>query len=189
VREKLKRFTPFVLVAVLAWTAATVGPSLAAATYDALNARKVDGLSAVKATASVHQRAGKLVATDKHGRLPGDIIKTAPNALRLAGHGLQQVRTQWLSVASDGSIFGASPGASSVTVTHPATGTYCVSGNAIDRTSVTGNVQSSVNGFEDLTLVITSLYNTSACPNDIRIYTTANSALSDEAFTLAFAVS
>ena len=186
---KTRRFVPYLLTALLVWTATSVGPSWASAAYDALNARTVDGLSAVKADATVKHRAGKLVATDKHGRLPNNIIKNAPNADRLSGLPLSKVRTQWLSVTVDGTIYGRSGGASNVTVTHPATGTYCVSGTGIQRDSVTGNVQSQVNGFEDLSLIVTSLYNTSACPNEIRIYTTKDAALSDEPFTLVFALS
>ncbi len=55
------------------------------------------------------------------------------------------------------------------------------------RPSVAGNVQSQVNGFEDLSLVVTSLYNTSACPNDLRIYTSKGGALADTPFTVTFA--
>jgi hypothetical protein len=109
--------------------------------------------------------------------------------VHLAGRPLRLVQTQWLSVTDNGSIYGHSPGAHNVTVTHPATGTYCVSSAGVDRSSMTGNVQSHINGFEDLTLIITSLYNTSACPNDLRIYTTKDGALADEAFTLVFALS
>lgn len=188
-RDHIRRFTPYVVTAVLVWTAIGVGPSVASAAYDALNARKVDGLSAVKSDATVHQRAGKLVATNRHGRLPNNIIKTAPNATRFHHLPLSRVRTQWISVTSDGTVYGASKGASNVTVTHPATGTFCVSSDGINRASMTGNVQSHINGFENLTLIITSLYNTSACPNELRIYTTLNGALSDQAFTLVFALS
>jgi hypothetical protein len=137
----------------------------------------------------VKHRAGKLVATNKHGRLPDNIINEAPNAARLGGLHLNEVRTQWLSVTSDGTIYGSSPGAKNVSVTHPATGTYCVPLTGIQRASVTGNVQSDVNGFEDLGLIVTSLYNTSACPGEIRIYTTKNAALADQPFTLVFALS
>jgi hypothetical protein len=54
------------------------GPAIA----KALNAQTVDHKSAVGAKATVKQRKGKLVATDKRtGRLPDNIIGTAPNAL------------------------------------------------------------------------------------------------------------
>lgn len=188
-QEKTRRFMPYLLTALLVWTATSYGPSWAAAAYDAINAERVDGLSAVKADAKVKHRAGKLVATNKHGRLPNNIIKKAPNAAQLSGLPIKKVRTQWLSVTSNGSLMGSSPGASDLAVTHPATGTYCVPVKGIARSSVTGNVQSQVNGFEDLNLIVTSLYNTSACPNEIRIYTTKNAALSDQPFTLVFALS
>jgi hypothetical protein len=74
-REHIRRFTPYIVTAVLVWTAAAVGPPLASAAFDAVNARKVDGLSAVKASATIKHRAGKLVATDKKGRLPDNIIR------------------------------------------------------------------------------------------------------------------
>lgn len=188
-KAKTRRFLPYLLTALLVWTATSFGSSWASTAYDALNARSVDGLSAVKANATLKHRAGKLVATGKNGRLPNNIIKEAPDAARLSGLSVNKVRTQWLSVTSDGTIYGSSPGASHVTVTHPTTGTYCVSNTGIQGASVTGNVQSQVNGFEDLSLVVTSLYNTSACPNEIRIYTTLNAALADQPFTLVFALS
>jgi hypothetical protein len=187
-RDHIRRFAPYVVTGVLVWTAAAVGPSIASAAYDAVNARKVDGLSAVKAGATVKHRAGKLVAANKHGRLPNDIIKTAPDATRLGGLPLKRVRTQWLSVLDNGDIAGSSPGARGVTVTHPAMGTYCITDDGIVGRSVTGNVQSHINGFEDLTLIVTSLYNTGQCPGNIRIYTTLDSALSNQAFTLVFAL-
>lgn len=52
----------------------------------ARNADKVDHLSAVKATASVKKRRGKLVATDKTtGLLPNDLIAKAPDAESVDG--------------------------------------------------------------------------------------------------------
>jgi hypothetical protein len=168
-------------------TAAIVTPTGAVAAAYVANADRVDHKHAVGAGASTASRAGKLVATNSSGRLPNNIIAKAPNAARLDGQTLKQVRTQWLSVTASGTVYGASPGASDVTVTHPATGTYCVSSSNIIRASVSGNVQSQINGFEDLTLVVTSLYNTSACPNNLRIYTTKAGALSDTPFTLTFA--
>lgn len=46
------------------------GGSYAAGQYDAQNADKVDGKDAVGAKTSAASRAGNLVATDKHGRVP-----------------------------------------------------------------------------------------------------------------------
>ena len=177
-----------VRVAVIAAVCAAVvaAPTGAVAAYVA-NADKVDNKHAVGAKASVTKRAGKLVATNKNGRLPNDIIAKAPDSALFNGLTLRQARTQWLSVTSEGTVYSASPGASDVTVTHPATGTYCVSAADIERASVAGNIQSQVNGFQDLSLIITSLYNTSACPGELRIYTALNGALSDSPFTLTFA--
>lgn len=167
-------------------TAAIATPTGAVAAYVA-NADKVDQKHAVGAGASTGNRAGKLVATGSSGRLPNNIIAKAPDAARLHGKTLKHVQTQWLSVDAGGGVYGASPGATDVTVTHPATGTYCVSDSNIIRASVAGNVQSQVNGFEDLTLVVTSLYNTSACPGELRIYTAKGGVLHNTPFTLTFA--
>jgi hypothetical protein len=52
----------------------------------ARNANKVDGLKAVKSTASLTKRRGRLVATDKTtGLLPNDLIGKAPDADRIDG--------------------------------------------------------------------------------------------------------
>lgn len=51
----------------------------------ARNADKVDGFHAVGARQSAEDRAGKLVATNMNGRLPNDVIRTAPDAARLDG--------------------------------------------------------------------------------------------------------
>jgi hypothetical protein len=76
-----------------------------------------------------------------------------------------------------------------VNVSHPAVGVFCVSDNDIEIASVSGTVQSQVNAFEDLTMVVTSLYGTSDCPNRIRIYTAKAGVLYDTPFTLTFALS
>jgi Chaperone of endosialidase len=57
-----------------------------AAIYDANNAKAVDGLSAVKSNARLAARKGRLVATSPTtGKLPNNIIATAPNAAKLGG--------------------------------------------------------------------------------------------------------
>lgn len=62
------------------------GPVAARATYDAMNAHKVDGKHAVGAGASIAQRKGKLVATSgTTGRLPNNIIAVAPDSAKLGG--------------------------------------------------------------------------------------------------------
>ncbi len=67
------------------------GGATAKVTYDARNARnadKVDGRHAVPSSASVAGRRGKLVATSrKTGRLPDNIIGTAPKAKSSAALG------------------------------------------------------------------------------------------------------
>jgi hypothetical protein len=81
--RSLFRDVRVVFVAVILSSALVAAPALAA--YDALNADKVDGKSAVGAAASITQRAGKLVATNPQGYLPNNIIKTAPNSAQLGG--------------------------------------------------------------------------------------------------------
>lgn len=167
--------------------AAVIAAPSGAMAVKVANADKVDGKHAVGAGASVTKRAGKLVATNSEGRLPDNIIAQAPDSALFDGQTPGEALTQWMSVGSDGTVLGASVGASDVTVTHPAAGTYCISPTNIVRQSVSGNIQSQVNAFQDLTLVITSLFNTSACPGELRIYTALNGALSDSPFTLTFA--
>jgi len=53
---------------------------------------------------------------------------------------------------------------------------------------MSGTVQSQINGFDDLTMILTSLYHTSACPNEIRIYTARGGALHDTTLTLTFSM-
>lgn len=75
-----------VLVAIVAGLVATATPTLARSVADfARNAGKVDGFSAVEADAG--RRGRKLVATNRAGRLPDDIIAVAPDSDLLDGHG------------------------------------------------------------------------------------------------------
>lgn len=64
-------------VALTVAVAATGGPALAGkvAGRASGNADRVDGFHAVGAKASLSERAGKLVATDKSGRLPDDVMR------------------------------------------------------------------------------------------------------------------
>jgi hypothetical protein len=182
-------FPSWIVLAAALLTSLAIGwPAVARAAYDAANAHRVDGKHAVGAGASPARRAGKLVATNSNGRLPNNIIGRAPNSARVGGLEPEQLRTQWLSVTRLGTVYGGSPAATAVTVTHPATGTYCVSVAGIIRASVSGTVQSDLNGFEDLTMTVTSLYNTSACPGEIRIYTARSGVLYDTPFTLTFSM-
>lgn len=73
--------------AVAASVAAVVAaaPTLAATVSSALNADKVDGIHATRYTTNTVTRKGKLVATNSRGKLPNNIINTAPNSSRLGG--------------------------------------------------------------------------------------------------------
>jgi hypothetical protein len=82
----LQRHATTVLVAMATAVVTAGGPALAVAVAQAVNADTVDSFHAVGAGASRSNRAGKLVATNgSTGRLPNDIIATAPNSARLGG--------------------------------------------------------------------------------------------------------
>lgn len=74
-----------VVVAVVASVITGMTIPAVSAVVDAVNADKVDERHAVGVKSSVDNRAGKLVATGKNGRLPNNIIAKAPNAARLGG--------------------------------------------------------------------------------------------------------
>lgn len=78
----LRRDLRTALVAAVVAILVTSTPSIAAKVK---NADKVDGKHAVAAKASVAKRAGKLVATDKSGYLPNDIVRKPADADRLDG--------------------------------------------------------------------------------------------------------
>ena len=81
-----RRPTATLLLAVALAAVVASAPALAGAVVRyAQNADKVDGRHAVGSGASRAERAGKLVATGPDGRLPGDVIRTAPNSARLQG--------------------------------------------------------------------------------------------------------
>jgi hypothetical protein len=76
---------PAAWVAVAACALALVsGGSYAKGAYDAKNADKVDGFHAVGSKASKAKRAGKLVATDKAGRVPDSARVGGFNHAKLA---------------------------------------------------------------------------------------------------------
>lgn len=81
----VRQHLPIVLTALLTSSVFAAGPSVAQAAYDAVNSDKVDGKHAVGATATPMGRAGKLVATNRSGRLPDNIIAKAPDADLLDG--------------------------------------------------------------------------------------------------------
>ncbi len=84
--RRTTRFLTLAVTTALMSLLAIGGIAVAAATYDATNADKVDGKHAVNADATVTARKGKLVATSPTtGRLPNNIIAKAPDADRLDG--------------------------------------------------------------------------------------------------------
>lgn len=80
-----RKLVPHLVTGLVAGLVVATGPSLADAAKAKIDADTVDGKHAVGARTSPAKRAGKLVATDKKGRLPDDIIAKAPNADRLGG--------------------------------------------------------------------------------------------------------
>jgi hypothetical protein len=81
-RTALGRDARTIAISAAVASVVTATPAVAAIVA---NSDKVDGKHAVGAGASVEARAGKLVATDKKGRLPGDILAKAMNADMLDG--------------------------------------------------------------------------------------------------------
>jgi hypothetical protein len=77
--KRLRSHLPLVATALIVGVVASGGPVAARAAYDAMNAHKVDGFHAVGFGASTSSRSGKLVATNRTGRLPNNIIRMAPN--------------------------------------------------------------------------------------------------------------
>ncbi len=86
------------------------GAAAAAGSYDANNAHKVDGFHAVGSKAGPAKRAGKLVATDRHGRLPRGAMSKAPNSQRLGGYTHTQMSTMSIAPQSFGIETGATMG-------------------------------------------------------------------------------
>jgi hypothetical protein len=86
-RKLLARDIRTAVIAALTASIVMAAPAVGSAVVAmARNSDKVDGLHAVGSGASIRARRGKLVATSpKTGRLPNNIIATAPNATRLAG--------------------------------------------------------------------------------------------------------
>jgi hypothetical protein len=107
--------TRAVAIAVGVIAAAVIAPAAADQVVRfARNADKVDGRHAVGARASQEKRAGRLVATNRTGRLPNNIIRRAPNSRLLAGRTggnyeetVCEVGTPaWAFVSSDGTARG-----------------------------------------------------------------------------------
>ena len=95
----LRRDLRTALVAAVVAVLVTSTPSIAAKVK---NADKVDGKHAVAAKASAAKRAGKLVATDKAGHLPADLIPTALGRASGSADGTQR-RTEH-DVAASGEL-------------------------------------------------------------------------------------
>jgi hypothetical protein len=90
----LSRHLAVFLAALMGVVVGSVGPGIAQAAYDAVNADKVDGKHAVGAGASITNRKGKLVATDPlTGKLPNNIISKALNAVALNGYPHEALRS------------------------------------------------------------------------------------------------
>jgi hypothetical protein len=83
--QTLRRHATTALIAGLTSLAILGAAPVAAAAYDAMNAQKVDGVSAVPYGTSRLDRAGMLIATDLNGHLPNNIIVRAKNADKLDG--------------------------------------------------------------------------------------------------------
>jgi len=79
-RENLK----LVAVAAVCLTVGLAGPSVAGAVQQGLNADQVDGKHAVGAKAPVAKRKNKLVATNKAGYLPDNIVRGQAGLRRVA---------------------------------------------------------------------------------------------------------
>ena len=86
-KSNLRQHVTVMLAAALGVMIGSVGPGVAQAAYDAVNADKVDGKHAVGAGATVTQRKGKLVATSPTtGLLPNGIIAKAPDSAKVGGY-------------------------------------------------------------------------------------------------------
>lgn len=101
---RLRSHLPIIVTALVVGTLTAGGPAAAQAAFDALNAHKVDGKHAVSATASVANRAGKLVATNGGGRLPNNIITKAPDSAKLNGLPASGYSTRRLPLVSKGAV-------------------------------------------------------------------------------------
>jgi hypothetical protein len=109
------------LVALLAAAAGVTAPATARSVVDyARNADKVDGRHAVGARVSVAERRNKLVATNKKGYLPNNIIRKAPNASRLGG----RPSSSYLTSCDEGVVVAAGTVSEEVDATYTAVDGY-----------------------------------------------------------------
>lgn len=96
---------PKMLAVVLVTAVVVVTAPVAARTVTdyAKNSDKVDGRHAVGSAASRDTRARKLVATNREGFLPNDIIRKAPNAAALGGRSADR----YAAKCEEGALAGA----------------------------------------------------------------------------------
>lgn len=115
--SSLRQHVTVMIAAALGVMIGSVGPGVAQAAYDAVNADKVDGKHAVGAGATVNQRKGKLVATyPTTGFLPNNIIKRAQDSARVNGYGHAALRSLPLSAQGAFTSGGAIPSHSGVSL-------------------------------------------------------------------------
>lgn len=119
-RENIKLIIVAAVAVLLGLTAPAIGHGVHA--QFAHNADKVDGRHAVGAGASVANRRGKLVATNKNGVLPNNIIARAPNSARLGGFTHAQMSSMPLLVQGAGVSGTATVDGSGVTFSGSGTG-------------------------------------------------------------------
>lgn len=134
--NKFRVFGPVIATAVVVSALTVSAPAMARSAYDAFNAHKVDGKHAVSASATVTNRAGKLVATSVQGKLPNNIITKAPDADKLDGlDGTAYARTLHEGAAfsgarASGTLTGSQANAASLTFYAPANGYLMVTAQA-----------------------------------------------------------
>lgn len=189
--DRIRAHAPVLITAAVVSALTAGGPAIATAAYDAMNAHKVDGKHAVGAGASVNDRAGKLVATDRSGHLPNNIVKRAPDSARLGGREPSFYSTYWLNVSADGTIRSHSKGLKGTTVTkHPDAGRYCVFLPAkvkVQTEAVVGAIQETQGGTQRYDIAVTTTFG-NACnstgPWDIAVLTHINGAAANGSFML-----
>jgi hypothetical protein len=155
------------------------GPAIAG--VFATNSDKVDGKHAVGATASTAQRKGKLVATNRRGKLPNNIIVKAPDAGKVDGidssallrktgpAGMLRAVGQ---IYPDGTLVAGSQGVSGVT--HYSAGSYGVAVPGADP-GCAGALMPFV--FAPFAVARIGTYSTSCASGDVNFNViTANSA-------------
>jgi hypothetical protein len=119
--SSLRQHVTVLIAAALGVMIGSVGPGVAQAAYDAVNADKVDGKHAVGSAATVTQRKGKLVATNPTtGLLPNGIIAKAPDSAKLNGFTHEALRSIPLSI--QGTYLGGAANHTASGVSLPAAG-------------------------------------------------------------------